>query len=173
MSKAACPCPVPFLRFLSAAGEGYIVTRPPIPSRREEVEGSVWLDFIGIPSGTSGNIDYVNGTSSGWTSLKVDKAGVTPMTGGKFFLLTAAKKDDASAAIVNNLITVSINSVEIGRIYVDADTQTCGWFGFILPGDREDARFALSGTSTTGDLIFALTAADPNLEIRGIILGND
>lgn len=167
--RSACPAIIANLR--NAAGVA--VARPNIPIQMEEVEGSDWLYAIMVPSGTAGNIDHVNGTSSGWASITVDKNGVTPILGGKVFILTGKIKAGATTDLVNNLITVSINSVEVGRIYVDADNQRIGWMAYSLPGDREDARFALSGTSTTGDLIFAASAADPALELHLLILGND
>lgn len=171
-SSVTASCPAPRLELLTASG-GNPVKIPTIPAHRQKTEGTNWLDATMVPSGTAGNIDMVNGTSSGWTSLVVEKWAAAPLPSAFFMLLTGRIKPGATTSLVNNLITVSINSVEVGRLYVSAATQKIGWFGFQLPEGRSDTRFALSGTGTTGDLLFALTAADPALELRLIILGDD
>lgn len=172
MSKVTASAPPAVRQYLNAAGNK---VRPiAAPSAPEEVTGTTWFVAQFTPTGTSANVDVFNNTSSGVSSLILDgPATGLALTGGKFFLLTAGRKAGTSAALVDNLITVSVNSVEIGRIYVDTNTGTCGWCAFFVPGDREDARVNLTGTSTTGDLVFALTAADPSLTIHIECIGGD
>jgi len=172
MSKISVNLPVLHRTLQNAAGN---TVNPPSPEFANfETEFNRWLVAEFTPTGTAANIDLVNSTSSGVSGLVVDKYNSDAGTGGKFMLLTARRKAGTTAAILSNVIIVSINSVEIGRIYVQAGTNgQCGIFFFALPTDHEDARFALSGTSTTGDLIFALTQADPSLTIHLEIGFND
>lgn len=135
------------------------------PAHEVPVENTLIYRFS--PTGTSGNIDPVNGTTSGVTVISSFKSHWDEASIGsaQLMILTAKRKDGTTAAIVDQLITVSINSVEVGRIYVDGTNEKFGLFMFVLPNDRTDSRFALTGASTTGDFIFAFTAADPSLEI--------
>lgn len=171
MSKVTSATPAFFALCTTLIGNAVGVPTP--PRQQEEIEGAAFLHAIVIPSATAGNIDHVNGTSSGWSYIRVEKSAANSMNGGKFLCFTGKKKDGATTSLLNNKITISINGVDIAEIQVDADTQTVGWHAYSLPGDREDARFVLNGVSTTGDLVFAMTTADPALELHLLIIAND
>lgn len=153
--------------------QGYEVKVPPLPQGVREVSGNLWVHAVGVLNNTAGNIDYVNGTSSGFGSLTVAKKNSSAMAAAYHFLLCGRKKAGAMTSLVDNVITVSINSVEVGRVQVEGSTEEVGWYQFTAPVLKGDTRFALTGTSTTGDLIFAATTADPALELTLVLLGDD
>lgn len=131
-----------------------------------EIELDNVLIYRFSPTGTSGNIDPFNSTSSGVTILSAYKRNPDEpsIADAKFLLLTAKRVAGTTAAIVDNLITVSINSVEVARLYIDASDEEFGTFQFALPNGRVDSRFNLNG-GTNGRFNFAFTAADPSLEV--------
>lgn len=172
MSKISVNLPILARNLQNAAGN--TVTPLPPEFANFETEFTKWLVAEFTPTGTAANIDHVNGTSSGVSGLVIDQVDSAAGSGGKYFLLTARRKAGTTAAILQNTVIVTINSVEIGRLYIQAGTTgPFGVFFFALPPDVEDTRFALSGTSTTGDLIFALTQADPSVVIHLEIGFND
>ncbi len=172
MSKLTVALPHLVRTYQNAAGN-LVATAPP-QLAPFEIEFFTWVVFEFTPSGTAANIDYVNGTSSGVTGLTIDKNNSTAGSGGKFLMLTAHRKPGTTAAILANVITVSVNGVEIGRLYIEAGSNGAfGLFFAAVPGAAEDARYNLSGSGTTGDLIFALTQADPSLTIHGELGVND
>lgn len=164
MSKLTVAFPHLVRTFLNAAGNLVAAAVPQLAPF--EIEFTNWIVAEFTPTGTAANIDYVNGTSSGVSGLVVDKSSNTGGTGGKFFILTAHRKPGTTAAILANTVIVSINSVEVARLYIEGVTGNCGVFFTAVPGTVEDVRYSLSGSGTTGDLIFALTQADPSIVLH-------
>lgn len=132
-----------------------------------------WVMIKFSPTATSGNIDIKNDTNSGITLISDERSMWGEYIGeAKFFRLTARRKDGTSAAIVDNLIIITVNSVEIGRIYVDGANEKFGEFKFALPENRTDTRVNVAAGGTNGRFNFTATAADASLEVSLEVAGD-
>ena len=121
------------------------------------------------PTNTSSTVDPVNLTqSNAGASWEINMDGFSAMAGAYAVRLTARLKDGASGTLADNLIRVSVNSVEFARVYVTASSQKCG--EHVFWSHTKDTRVAPNGTN---DLTFALTSVDPDLEIVLEIWGTD
>lgn len=145
----------------NAAGNPVLV--PAFPSTQFTGAGNVsWLSVQCTPSATTASFDHVNGTTVGMTSITIDKSGVESFASAQMFRITGRIKAGATTALLANLIIAKINAVEVGRFYVDATVQKCGFMQYALPGNQIDSRFALTGAN---DMTFTLLFVDPALEI--------
>lgn len=124
-------------------------------------EANQWFAIKATPTNTSSTIDLIAGTqSNAGATIERNLDGFSSVAGAYAFRLTARLKDGAAGTLADNNIRISINSVELGRIYVTASNQKCGelvWFSH-----TKDTRWATDGTN---DLTFTLTAVDADLEI--------
>lgn len=136
-----------------------------------------WLDNRGIdgviteanqfalikctPTNTTSTIDLIAGTqSNAGAVIERDLDGFSAIAGAYAVRLTAKLKDGASGTLADNNIRLSINSVELARVYVTATGQKTG--EFVWFSHTKDTRWATDGTH---DLTITLTAVDPDLEI--------
>ena len=146
MSTITASAP-PFLtNLLNAAGNK---VRPAgFPRSQEEITFTQWYTGSMVPSATTGIINPIAGSSAGFTSVVIDVAAATAMSGGKFFAFSGKLKDGATTALLDNIIVLSNYGSELGRIRVEAASQRVGWSGWMVPGDLVDARVLVEAAAS-------------------------
>ncbi len=132
------------------------------------------LEASFTPTGTSVTINptatnavtFTNGTAREFVCV-----GGHLIAEGLYFRASARRKPGTTGAIVAQTVIFTVNSVEVGRFYVQAAAAgadpVCGWIDYST-GGVADARFDI----TTNNLVCGVTAADSDLEIFFKLLGN-
>lgn len=136
----------------------YPVTFPAIPFERIDLSKNQLISVQAIPSAVFASFDPVNNTYVNMTSI-VSFAAMEGfgMAKGYAVAFTARKKDSPSANLLDNTVSLLAGGSEVGRIHIDAASQTCGVH--LAWGAKGDARYILSGygTAVTNGAIAAST----------------
>lgn len=113
-------------------------------------------------------ITITNGTLREYVAV-----GATSMADAVCLIAFARRKPGTTGTIASQVVTITINSVAIGRFKVAAtsgsEDPASGTLLLLSPSDNADDRITLG----TNDLVVGVTAADPDLEIVFIALGSD
>lgn len=124
-------------------------------------EANQFVLIKATPTNTSSTIDLIAGTqSNAGATIEKNLDGFSAISGAYAARLTARLKDGAAGALSDNNIRLSINSVELARVYVTATGQKTGEFTWF--SHTKDTRWATDGTN---DLTITLTSVDADLEI--------
>lgn len=119
------------------------------------------------PTGTDA-ISITNGTFRESVGI-----GSTAMASAKYFVLGARRKPGTTGAIVAQTITFVINSVTLATIKVASAAASAdpvaGYVILTAPDEAPDTRFDI----TANDIVIGCTAADTDLEIFFLIIGDD
>lgn len=153
--------------YTNAAGN--TVTQPAIPPGLiQSSTSTIWVLAQFTPSTTSSSFDHVAGTFGNATGT-IDKSGTTSFTTARLFIVTARRKPGTTAAMVDQTIVVTVNSVEVGRLFFDGELEACVPLVLGYVGSGSDARFALTGAN---DTTFGITAVDASLQIMVELIGD-
>lgn len=119
------------------------------------------------PTGTDA-ISITNGTFREYVAI-----GSTALAAAKFMVLGARRKPGTTGTISAQTITFAINSVTLATIKVAAAAASAdpgvGYNILAIPDEASDTRFDI----TTNNIVIGCTAADSDLEIFFLIIGDD
>ncbi len=160
---------VPGITFDLENEAGNKVEIPALPIVPLSVEVSRWAHARWTPSNTTSSVDFNTATGSNASGLIIDRwakvgNGMT-LSGGRV-LIVCAEKVDPAIALVNNSVSISVNSVTLGKFFIDGTDGICGSMMLALPGLREDGRFTLTGAN---DLTAVLDSVDSNLRLYVLV----
>lgn len=129
---------------------------PRFPARGIEITGDQSVHAVLIPTSADISFDPVDGTASGATAvINKNLSGSAAIARANFLAISARKKDNASAALLGNTLTVRINNAVVAILNVNEETENPGWIVCAFDGSGDDRYYLGPAAQVTGGSIEA------------------